>query len=148
MCVLKACVDPILFLFLFLQESNYLALNITFSTDNMGVFFNHFYSQLFVRPAIPTKSFAGQTVIITGSNVGLGKEAARHIVALGASKLILAVRNIKAGEEAKKDIENTTQCGKSVIEVWQLDLASYGEYFHSSCPLRWSAINRQRVPQD
>ncbi|ETI21842.1 hypothetical protein G647_05911 [Cladophialophora carrionii CBS 160.54] len=83
------------------------------------------YSQLFVRPAYPTRSFAGETVIITGSNTGLGKEAARHIARLGASKLILAVRNTKAGNDAKRDIERTTGCDPSVIEVWSLDLASY-----------------------
>jgi len=87
------------------------------------------YSQLFITPVYPTRSFAGETVIVTGSNVGLGKEAARHFARLGVSKLILAVRNTEAGEEAKKDIEGTTRCGKSVIEVWPLDLSSYGEYF-------------------
>lgn len=97
----------------------------------MGVTTNFIYSQLFVRPEYPTKSFAGQTVIVTGSNIGLGKEAARHIARLGVSKLILAVRNIDAGEEAKTYIEHTTNCSKSVIEVWQLDLSSYGEYSHS-----------------
>ena len=83
------------------------------------------YSQLLVRPIYPTRSFAGETVIVTGSNVGLGKEAARHIARLGASKLILAVRNVKAGEDAKRDIEATTNCGAGVIEVWNLDLSSY-----------------------
>jgi len=83
------------------------------------------YSQLFVKPAYPEKSFSGQTVIVTGSNVGLGKEAARHFARLGASKLILAVRNTKAGEAAKADIESTTKCGASVVEVWTLDLSSY-----------------------
>jgi NAD(P)-dependent dehydrogenase (short-subunit alcohol dehydrogenase family) len=83
------------------------------------------YSQLFVRPAAPTQSFAGQTVIVTGSNTGLGKEAARHIARLGAAKLILAVRNVAAGEAAKRDIEATTRCGASTVEVWKLDLASY-----------------------
>ena len=83
------------------------------------------YSQLFVKPAYPTRSFAGETVIVTGSNTGLGKEAARHIARLGASKLILAVRNTKAGEDAKKDIETTTKCDRSMIEVWTLDLSSY-----------------------
>ena len=83
------------------------------------------YSQLFVKPQYPTKSFAGQTVIVTGANTGLGKEAARHFARLGASKLILAVRNIEAGEEAKKDIVYTTKRDQSVIEVWPLDLASY-----------------------
>src|SRR5690349_351610 len=83
------------------------------------------YSQLFVTPAYPTKSFANQTVIITGANTGLGKEAARHITRLEASKVIIACRNVKAGEEAKRDILSTTQANASVIEVWQLDLASY-----------------------
>ena len=83
------------------------------------------WSQLFVKPAYPHRSFAGETVIITGSNTGLGKEAARHITRLGASKLILAVRNTKAGDEAKKDLEKTTKCDPSVIEVWTLDLSSY-----------------------
>lgn len=83
------------------------------------------YSQLFIKPRYPTQSFAGQTAIVTGSNVGLGKEAARHLARLGVSKLILAVRNTKAGEAAKQDIESTTKCDPSVIEVWSLDLASY-----------------------
>ncbi|CAG8955512.1 hypothetical protein HYFRA_00009464 [Hymenoscyphus fraxineus] len=59
-----------------------------------------------------------------GSNCGLGKESARHFARLGASKLILAVRNVKAGEDAKQDIQNTTRCSPDVIEVWPLDLAS------------------------
>lgn len=37
------------------------------------------YSQLCVTPEYPVQSFSGQTVIVTGSNVGLGLEAAHHI---------------------------------------------------------------------
>lgn len=83
------------------------------------------YSQLFVTPTYPTTSCEGETVIVTGSNTGLGKEAARHFARLGASKVILAVRNTSAGDEAKKDIEQTTKCAADVIEVWKLDLGSY-----------------------
>lgn len=83
------------------------------------------YSQLFVTPAYPSQPFTDQTVIVTGSNTGLGKEAARHFARLDAAKVILAVRNTKAGEEAKADIESTTQCGPDTIEVWWLDLADY-----------------------
>jgi NAD(P)-dependent dehydrogenase (short-subunit alcohol dehydrogenase family) len=83
------------------------------------------YSQLVFTPVYPTTSCAGQTVIVTGSNYGLGKEAARHFARLGASKLILAVRNIEAGEAAKYDIQNTTRCNPASIEVWHLDLCSY-----------------------
>jgi hypothetical protein len=53
------------------------------------------------------------------------KEAVRHFTRLGASKIILAVRNSKAGEEAKKDIESSTKCGTDVLEVWTPDLLSY-----------------------
>lgn len=83
------------------------------------------YSQFFVTPQYPTRSFNGETVIVTGSNIGLGKEAARHITRLGASKVILACRNTAAGEEAKRDIISTTKADASIIEVWQLDLGSY-----------------------
>lgn len=82
-----------------------------------------YYQQLLVRPEWPTASCVGQTIIVTGSNVGLGKEAARHFARLGASKIILAVRNVESGEEAKQDIQTTEKC--DVLEVWPLDLLSY-----------------------
>ena len=63
-------------------------------------------------------------MIITGSNIGLGLEAARHIVRLNAEKVILAVRTISKGEAAAADIAGTT--GRDgVCEVWPLDLSSY-----------------------
>jgi NAD(P)-dependent dehydrogenase (short-subunit alcohol dehydrogenase family) len=67
---------------------------------------------------------SGKTYIVTGANNGLGLETARHLVRGSASRVILAVRNTKAGEEAKADIERTTG-RKDVAEVWHLDLASY-----------------------
>lgn len=83
-----------------------------------------FYKQLFVTPPVPRQRFDGQTVIITGSNTGLGLQAALHVVRLGAEKVILAVRNLEKGENAKRTIEEST--GKSgVVEVWKLDLTSY-----------------------
>ncbi|KAF2878608.1 short-chain dehydrogenase [Massariosphaeria phaeospora] len=81
-------------------------------------------AQWFKSNPIPTDSYTSQTVIVTGSNVGLGKEAARHFTALGASTVILAVRSVKKGEDAKTDIERTTRT-KGVVQVWQLDMASY-----------------------
>ncbi|KAJ5675441.1 Short chain dehydrogenase atnD [Penicillium macrosclerotiorum] len=82
------------------------------------------YSQLLVRPAYPTRSFDGQVVLITGANVGLGLEAARHVVRLGAARVILGVRNVAAGKDAKEEIENST--GRpGVCEVWEVDLASH-----------------------
>ncbi|KAJ5622642.1 Short-chain dehydrogenase/reductase family protein [Penicillium herquei] len=85
---------------------------------------NFLYSQFLVRPPYPKGELDGQTILITGANVGLGKEAARHVVRLGAARVILGVRNVKAGEEAKKDIEASTN-RPGVCEVWEIDLASY-----------------------
>lgn len=73
---------------------------------------------------ITRETCEGRTFIITGANVGLGKEASRHLLAIGASKVIMAVRNLEAGEEAKKDIEATTGIS-GVADVWQLDLSDY-----------------------
>ncbi|KAH8884413.1 NAD(P)-binding protein [Thozetella sp. PMI_491] len=81
-------------------------------------------SHLFFKPPVPTKKFTGQTIIVTGSNTGMGLEAARHIVRLDAARVILAVRNTEKGEAARKDIEKTT--GRhGVIEVWELDQCHY-----------------------
>ncbi|KAK4234271.1 hypothetical protein C8A03DRAFT_37961 [Achaetomium macrosporum] len=55
-------------------------------------------------PADPTVSFAGKTVLVTGTNTGLGFEAAVKYAALGASRLILGVRSADKGEAAKQHI--------------------------------------------
>ncbi|KAF4909527.1 Short chain dehydrogenase atnD [Colletotrichum viniferum] len=81
-------------------------------------------SQLFAEVPVPTKKFTGQTIIVTGSNTGLGLEAARHFVLLGAGKVILAVRSIPRGTAAAARLEEFTKT-KGVVEVWELDLACY-----------------------
>ncbi|THY09684.1 hypothetical protein D6D01_09477 [Aureobasidium pullulans] len=81
-------------------------------------------SQLFFNPILPTSSFEGQTIIITGGNAGLGREAAKHIVRLGATRLIITARDTAKGEAAKQYIEKQTG-RKDVIEVWELDLNDF-----------------------
>jgi retinol dehydrogenase-12 len=90
----------------------------------MSAFLSLLYSQFFITPTYPTQSFDGQTIVVTGANVGLGLEAARHITRLNAAKVILAVRSSEKGETARKDIETTTG-RQGVVEVWTLDLSSY-----------------------
>ena len=89
----------------------------------MASFMDFVRAQRTPLPLIP-KSFATETIIITGANTGLGLETARHCVRLGASRVILAVRSLARGEAAKADIESTTK-RPGVAEVWLLDLASY-----------------------
>ena len=74
--------------------------------------------------AVSKETCSGKTYIVTGANTGLGFEAAKHLVALGSAKVILAVRNVSSGETAKADIEADTGVS-NVAEVWKLDLASY-----------------------
>lgn len=81
--------------------------------------------QLLVKLPVPTISFKGKTVIVTGSNVGLGLEASRWIVRLGASRVILACRSVEKGRAAAKDIQTSTGCSPETLEVWELDMASY-----------------------
>ena len=83
------------------------------------------HHQLVRKLPVPTTSYQGKTVIITGSNVGLGLEATRWIIRLGASRVILACRNVEKGKAAVRDIQATTKCSSDTLEVWQLDMASY-----------------------
>lgn len=91
-----------------------------------------FRSQWLVTPPLPKTSFRDQTIIVTGSNTGIGLAAAQHIALLGASRLILAVRNLDKGAAAKTMIEKAVAAqgpaaGNTglVIDVWQLDMQSY-----------------------
>lgn len=72
----------------------------------------------------PTKLFTNQTIIVTGSNIGLGLEAARHFARLDAAKVILAVRSKLKGEEAAKSIEESTN-RPGVCEVWEVDMGNF-----------------------
>ena len=62
-----------------------------------------------------------RSVMITGSNIGLGKESARQFALQeGVEKIYLACRNPAKAEAARKDLEQTT--GKSVFEVVPMDV--------------------------
>jgi NAD(P)-dependent dehydrogenase (short-subunit alcohol dehydrogenase family) len=92
--------------------------------SNLSNFKDHIYSQLCVSLPVPTAKFTDQIVIVTGSNQGLGLEAARDLVRLDAAKVILAVRSVSKGEAAAQSISAST--GRDgVVEVWEFDLASY-----------------------
>ena len=71
-----------------------------------------------------TENCKGKVFIVTGANTGLGLEAAKHLVRCRPMKVILAVRSLDKGEEAKRKIGAETDV-TGVAEVWQLDMASY-----------------------
>ncbi|KAE8315397.1 NAD(P)-binding protein [Aspergillus transmontanensis] len=85
-----------------------------------------FYSQQFVMPSYPESSFADQTVIVTGSNTGLGLEAARHFYRLNCAHLILAVRIVIKGQTAKEEIIDSVKhrSDPDAIKIWELDQSS------------------------
>src|SRR5258706_9456898 len=83
------------------------------------------YNQKIFTVPVPTQSFEGKTVIVTGANTGLGFETAKWFVKLRAAKVILACRSIPKAEAAKESIVASTNCSSETVEIWELDLVSY-----------------------
>ncbi|KAI0473625.1 hypothetical protein GGR56DRAFT_648314 [Xylariaceae sp. FL0804] len=77
---------------------------------------------------VETTDLSGCTAIVTGSNVGLGYEAALQLLGLGVSDLIVAVRSLDRGEAAASSMRR--QYPKAKIQVWELDLCSYESVQH------------------
>ncbi len=64
-----------------------------------------------------------KSVLITGANVGLGKECARQLALQdGIEKIYLACRNKERAQAAKLELEEST--GKSVFEIILLDVSN------------------------
>lgn len=87
------------------------------------------FSQSPVSPLPPGINLKGKTAIITGSNGGIGYETARHLLALNISNVILAVRSMPNGEEARSTLaaDNTVklQNPHANIKVMYLDMDDY-----------------------
>jgi len=85
------------------------------------------FSNLFISLPVPrgNPELSKQTIIVTGSNVGLGFETSRHLLRLGVGKLIMAVRNPSKGDTAKKELLASTGRDEASTEVWPLDMDSY-----------------------
>jgi NAD(P)-dependent dehydrogenase (short-subunit alcohol dehydrogenase family) len=78
-------------------------------------------------------SFAGKTVLVTGTTIGgLGFEAAQKIAALSPTKLIITARSEKKGQAAKEQIERYLHSHKGrwkeaspEIDVYTLDMDDF-----------------------
>jgi NAD(P)-dependent dehydrogenase (short-subunit alcohol dehydrogenase family) len=79
-----------------------------------------FTAQSTAAEVIDGIDLTGKRVVVTGGAAGIGIETARALAGAGA-EVTLAVRNVEAGEQAARDIIDTT--GSKQIEVAHLDLA-------------------------
>ncbi|KAJ9219928.1 hypothetical protein DTO027B5_6879 [Paecilomyces variotii] len=102
------------------------------------------YRQFFICPskAPSSVSLYGRAGLITGSNTGLGYHAASQLLSLGLTRLIMAVRNVSKGEEARKRLlDSLPKSSKPpVVEVWELDLADYSSIITFVDRLKQSGI--------
>jgi NAD(P)-dependent dehydrogenase (short-subunit alcohol dehydrogenase family) len=64
----------------------------------------------------------GKTVVITGGNTGIGKEAAVGLAGLGA-RVVITSRNEERGRAARDEIAERS--GNAQVELMPLDLASF-----------------------
>ena len=76
-------------------------------------------------PSDPKTSFAGKPIVVTGATTGLGFEAAIKFAALNARRLILGVRSLKRGEEAKAQVCQRTGYEESKLHVYELDMSTF-----------------------
>lgn len=85
--------------------------------------------QATVTPNPTNIDLSGKTIIITGSNVGLGLESARQFLVCRASTVILAVRTVSKGEAARQKLLADPQLNRSNpkadIKVMRLDVEDY-----------------------
>lgn len=89
----------------------------------IGFLWDTFFAKLQYNPT--PNLLTGRTVIVTGSNVGLGFETAVHLGKLDPKLLIIACRNLDKGNAARDKVIARTGLGPERVEVWQLDLADF-----------------------
>src|SRR5579885_1645688 len=66
----------------------------------------------------------GKTILITGANSGIGKEAAKELAKMGAN-LVIVCRNKERGEKAVKEIKSYS--ANEAVELYVCDLSKQTE---------------------
>jgi retinol dehydrogenase-12 len=80
----------------------------------------------FLDLPLVSENLEGRIVIVTGANTGLGFECAVQLLRMKPAKLILAVRSIEKGQAAAlRMIDETNETRPDIVDVWQLDMASF-----------------------
>lgn len=84
------------------------------------------WKQVFTSvPPVPADlSLSGKTILVTGSNVGIGLDSVRHFLKLEPSLVIMGVRSLEKGEAAATSLRSEVPYSNTRIEVWELDMAS------------------------
>jgi NAD(P)-dependent dehydrogenase (short-subunit alcohol dehydrogenase family) len=100
-------------------------------------------TQVGVKAIHPPKgtNLSDQVAIVTGSNTGIGYEAARQLLSFSLSYLIVAVRSVPKGVEAAETLRKIDPNAK--VEVWELDMASYDSItaFSNRCRTELSRLD-------
>ncbi|KAI5854490.1 putative short-chain dehydrogenase/reductase family protein [Durotheca rogersii] len=91
-----------------------------FESTFIGFLFRQFATP---KPLPPGIRLTDQVAVVTGSNVGIGFEASRHLLSLGLSHLIMGVRSQSKGESAAAQLRK--EFPAAAVSVWILDMQSY-----------------------
>ena len=78
----------------------------------------------------------GRETRFDAHGAGIGLEIVHHLAARKVARLVLAVRNLVAGQKAAEEIRSKVKAGAPLtIDVWPLDLASFAnvEAFAKRC---------------
>ena len=78
------------------------------------------HGQLLETPTLPTTSLEGRTILITGANSGLGLEAAKQVLRLNASHIVLACRSLSKAEAAKTEILKSASSASKTASSTQI----------------------------
>ncbi|KAF9227183.1 NAD(P)-binding protein [Gyrodon lividus] len=94
------------------------------ATAVMGKFtITSFIREQWTTIPVPSADISDKSIVVTGSNVGLGFEAAVHFAKLRPKKLLLTSRDETKCRQTKEDIEQRYTFKD--IESWPLELGSF-----------------------
>lgn len=86
--------------------------------------FLRFVREQWGRPVpLVTEDLTGKAVLVTGANVGLGFEAAKHLASMNPERLIIACRSESKGNQAVKEIKESVKFDN--VELFIVDLSNY-----------------------